>query len=305
MTERDEHLDERSIQEALEAFEPGADEGAAGEERPEDPERETLLRLHRELWGLLPYALDPVAPSETSRRRVLAAVRAEKRRGRPAPAPAPSGRPDEPTAPPAPDTGPPRRRGGWTLLAATVALAALGLAGWLAIELFHREAVLADLRQALAASPAAETDLAELADDLRGLHEQMAALRESMAIVTSPRVEICPLRPPDPEAPQPAARGLVYFEPVDGRWLATAEGLEPAPAGQVYRLWFLVDGAAQLAGHFTVQPGAPVQLTSAGLPEGLYGIAVTLEPADAVTEAPTGATVLYGAEEEMIRPFEA
>lgn len=72
--------------------------------------------------------------------------------------------------------------------------------------------------------------------------------------------------------------GRIVFSPTRGEAVFLASGLEAAPDGQAYALWFLDDGFPRAAGLFNADAdGRAVHRITADLSE-LSGLAVTLEP---------------------------
>jgi Anti-sigma-K factor rskA, C-terminal len=247
-----------------------------GGDRPVEPaaaggDGETLQRLYTELAGLLPYALDPVAPRPEVKQRLMAAVRAEGREG--------AGR----AAPASPRVG---RARGWALaLAAGLALALLGTSATLYLRLRTAEQEVARLGQEL---------------DQANAHRQqvrarLASLGEKLSMVTAAGAVACPLRPMGEDAPQPAARGVLYIAADHQHWFLKIVGLAPAPAERAYQLWFFTDAGPVSAGLLTLSPGAEAELSSPRMPAGITAVGVTLEPAAGVPR-PSGPTVLFGNE---------
>ena len=280
--------DERSEQDAIQR---GLTEALSGSDGPRGARQgpsdgEDLERIYREIWGLLPYGLEPEAPSETTRRRLLAAIAQESSAG--AAVTSPRSEPER-----IPDKG---RGASWlTLAAAAVALFAIGLSGWLYLELQSREAAMTAI-----AGPVSE--VSDLREQVAELGREMGQLRGRMQVMTSMAVKICPLNPAE-GSPQERARGLIYFEEAQQKWFLAAEGLDPTTEGHVYQLWLLVNDTALDAGTFQVGPDGRAEMASSKLPEGLRAVAVTLESKGG-SPAPTGPRILYGLEEEMFSPFE-
>jgi hypothetical protein len=289
-----------------------------------DETAETLARLYTEALGLLPYELDPVAPRPEVKDRLMAAVigtggtgvtgeQAVIREAPPAPAPAPLpvSAPSAPSAPPAPVVplvpviplrpsqevrvqrpapAPAVRRSRWPLaIAATIAFLALGLSGLLfygllqqgeKIEQLTREKNAAEAKALQAAASEAES-------------AEMERMREHLALVTSPAVEVSPMRPVGEAPSQPNARGVLYVKADHQHWYLALEGLEPAPPGKTYTLWFDADRPVS-AGAFTAAPGAPVHLGSKQMPAGTKSVMVTLED-DPQAAAPEGPEILRAA----------
>lgn len=293
--------EDRTILAAIENLERGADpstvEGPRGDETTE-----TLARLYTEVLGLIPSELDPVAPSAGARERLLAAIGAapaaavpEPRSvqpAAPAPAPAPAG-PAAPTAVseafrPAPRIAPgplPRRPSRWPLaLAAILALAFAGTSVWLWLLQQEQSAEIAQLRQEIDA----QRQLAARADqEGRQARTEVEKMRDRFALVTSPAVEVMPLRP---VGDQTSARGMLFVAPDHQHWYLSVEGLPPATEG-VYKLWWVTGEGPQDAGSLVAQDGEKVQMSSDQMPAGTTGAMITLEP-DPGSAQPSGREIL-------------
>jgi hypothetical protein len=272
----------------------------------QDETTETLSRLYTEVLGLLPYELDPVTPSAEARERLLAAIGGEAE-ALPAAAPAaPTAEPVRPVAPvpvqeprPAPASRPtpppaavrPARARRWPLaLAATLALALLGLSGWLYSQVGAQRTAIAELRRELALERVrSEGSVARV----RQLENEGFDMRQGLNLVGSRAVLVSPMRPAAPSGQpplQPDAHGMLFVAADHQHWYLSLQGLQPAPAGQVYKLWFVADRPMS-SGSFTARPGEPVDLSSQHMPAGTRGAMVTLER-DPNAPAPTGPPIL-------------
>ncbi|MEP6767717.1 MAG: anti-sigma factor [Acidobacteriota bacterium] len=97
------------------------------------------------------------------------------------------------------------------------------------------------------------------------------------------------------KAPQPGARGRVFWSTRAGRGVVVAGNLDVLPAGKQYELWAFSGGKPVPAGVFDADKAGRVlfeskDLSRIGTPE---KFAVTVEPRGGV-EAPTGPIVLVG-----------
>lgn len=267
----------------------------------QDETTETLSRLYIEVLGLMPYELAPVAPAAGARERLLAAVRGEApAAAAPVATAAEPARPVAPvpiqeprTAPPPPAAVRPARARRWPLaLAAMLALALLGLSGWLYSQMGAQRATIAELRRQLAVeSVRSEGAVAKV----RQLENEGFDLRQGLNLASSRAVMVSPLRPAAPPGQpplQPDAHGMLFVAADHQHWYLSLQGLQPAPAGQVYKLWF-VAGRPVGSGAFTARPGEPVDLSSQHMPAGTRGAMVTLER-DPNAPAPTGPPILQG-----------
>ena len=286
-----------TIQAALEALEAGI-EAPRGVARL-DEESETLSRLYTEVLGLIPYELAPVTPSAGARARLMAAVQAEARPAA-APEPARMAPPVVPIQEPrtfrqgAAAVARPARASRWPLaLAAALALAALGLSFWLYSQVGEQRATIADLQHQLTLERArSEGVIAQV----RQLENEGLDLRQNLTLVSSRAVLVSPMRPvarPGQPPLQPDARGTLFVASDHQHWYMSLQGLQPAPQGQVYKLWF-VAGRPVSSGSFTARPGEPMALSSREMPADTKGAIVTLER-DPNAPAPTGPTILQAA----------
>jgi hypothetical protein len=278
--------------------------GAAGGTPRADEASETLARLYTEVLGLAPFALEPVQPAPQLRERLLAAIQGDETlpaaslppAAVAAPRPAPDSRPPRPApvgpgAPrfPAARRPAPRR---WPMaLAATLGAALLALSAWLYLQTGEQRRTIARLEAALTAErQRSEAAIAEA----RKIQAAALDLREKFALVTSPAVEVSPLRPAGEPPLQPGARGVLFVAADHQHWFLSLEGLRPAEAGKTYALWFVADQGTVSAGSFTARPGAPVELSSKTMPPGTRQTVITLED-DPATAAPAGPQVLRSA----------
>lgn len=270
--------EERAILNALEELE---GDPAATPPRPA-ADLPAPERAYVELLGLLAYGLDPVAPSPELKQRVMEAAKAADgeppRAVRPAPPPV------------APLRRPARPGSRWLPLAAALALVAIGVSVFLGYRSIEQSRRLADLNRRL--------------DEVMQRSERLAEVRHDLswqlAMVTSPGIEVCPLRPQGEEPPQPRAHGLLFLSPERGAWYLRIRNLEPRPDG-VYTLWFLRDGAPINGGVLTPGPDLDVELTNENMPSGpwMNGVAVTLESGPSV-DRPTGPMLLFGDEKMTV-----
>lgn len=273
---------------------------------------DTLVRLYREAIGLIPAALPPMAPSPRVKRRLMEAISA---------APATAGSPEAPVpetpeilAPPAPaagdaaagaarplpfpraaGAGEPARGGLWLGLAAALVLVLLGVSGYLYRGLAQRDELLARLNSERAA---ALQRVAEAEERLARSETQTRSMRDSFAVVTSPAVEVCTLRPSSPMPEVAAAHGVLFVAADHQHWYMSLRGLQPAGAGKVYQLWFVGAQGPVSAGTWSggdASPGAPWQLGSEHMPPGTSEVRVTIEDAGG-SARPRGPEVLRNAD---------
>jgi hypothetical protein len=288
---------------AVEALETGTD-APGGAARP-DEAAETLARLYNEVLGLIPFELEPVAPSPAARTRLMARVAGEIAgdETQPAPepprAPAPAPVPPVPVAPlrqPVPPTGEirvqrpalagtaGRRRSRWPLtLAASLAVLALGLSGLLYYKWQQDRETIARLNQELTEE---RSRAAGAFAQVRKMQSDSLDIRQKMELVTSPTVAVSALRPL-----QPAARGLLFVAADHQHWYLSLKGLQPPGAGKVYKLWFMADQGPVGVSAFPARSGVPIELSSQEMPAGTRAAMITLE-SDPLATAPSGPEVL-------------
>lgn len=254
--------DERELQAILRALDT---EDPQAESRTDAEDRELA-----ELAGLLAYASDPSpAPPVTA---------LFERLGLREPAAGPRASGDRPSVP------------AWTRWAlAAAVLLLIGVAG-LAAALYQRlerqAERLADLERRFGWFEQATSDA------------ELAALQSAVRFLSSPGMMACGLEPMSED--QPEARGTVYMSPGAGRWMLTVDNLEPAPEGQLYRIWFVTDAGPVNGGSFRVEQGrGRVEVGAEQLPPGLRAVSITVEPA-AAQDWPTGQQVLFGDEAREI-----
>ncbi|HEY4589794.1 MAG TPA: hypothetical protein VII86_11245, partial [Thermoanaerobaculia bacterium] len=223
----------------------------------QDETTEMLSRLYIEVLGLIPYELAPVSPSAGAKDRLMAAVR-----GEPLPAAAEPAQPVMPRMPPPVPIQEPRptppaiavqpsRVRRWPLaLAATLALALLGLSGWLYSRVGAQRATIAGLQRQLSSERAKSEGAAAW---VRRHENESLDLRQSLELP----VLVSSLRPVGPAGQpplQPDAHGMLFVAADHQHWYLSLQGLQPAPEGQVYKLWFMADRPVG-SGSFTARPG--------------------------------------------------
>ena len=245
---------------------------------------EPLARAHMETFGLLGCANEPLVPSPEIKERLLSALKAEDVDEAPA-APLPFVR-ERSAATDAPVEVASR----WPLrLAATVALALLGLSGWQLLRLEQQKQTIARLTDQLRGAQQPVVALAELRD-------QLEAAQAKLTVITSPGVEVCNLKPVGENPLQPRSRGALFVAADHQHWYLKVVGLNRSPQGRAYQLWFITEAGHRVsAGTFHVEPGERRELSSETMPAGTIAVSITLEPAGGSPQ-PTGPPVLYGDE---------
>lgn len=287
--------EDETILAALEALEQetGLPSGPRGDETAE-----TLTRLYTEALGLLPYELPPVTPRPEVKARLLASLRGDVPQtpsgaepakvpaavAPPAPAPVPLRSSSQEVRLPRSTVTAARRPSRWPLaLAAALALLFLGLSIWLYTGLVQQNDTIARLTRDV---EEARRQAAQAVADARQAGARLEEMRERFTLVTSPAVEVMPMRPVGEAPLQPEARGILFVAADHQHWYLSLNGLQPTPSGKVYTLWFEAPQGAVSAGSFSAKPGAPIELSSKHMPPGTKGVVVTLEDA---TQAPSPA----------------
>lgn len=249
------------------------------------------LGTYVEAFAALAWGVPPLEPAPETRQRVLQAVEAHAATS--AATVADAGAPHD-------TEGPTSRRGattrGWLLpLAATLAVAVLGLAslsGWLWNRVERQRGEIASLRAQAQELVAARSRLADAV-------EARNSLEDRLGLVASRGVEICPLRPSGDHPLAREARGVLFIGADHQHWYLSLEGLDPAPQGRVYQLWFITPDGPVSGGTFTNEQGRREELYSSQMPDGTNAVAVTLEPEGGM-EQPTGPRLLWGDEAMVV-----
>jgi hypothetical protein len=259
---------------------------------------------------LMPFELAPAKPSPEVHARLMSLIQGDETqpapelaRPVPAPVPAPAPAPAITAVPSRPSQEVRIQRPGqvaaarrapsrWPLaLAATLAALLLGLSAWLYLQVGEQRQTIAQLEEQLMAERAR---IAEVEAESRRIQSSMLDMREKFELITSPAVEVSPMRPMGESPLQPNARGVLFVKADHQHWYMTLHGLQPAAKGQAYKLWFMADQGPVSAGSFTAEPGVPMELSSERMPAGTKGVMVTLEE-DPQAPVPTGPEILRAA----------
>ncbi len=210
------------------------------------PETAPAERQAVETLGALPWALEELPVRAGVKRRVMESVA-----GRAAPV---------------------ARRRRWHLpLAAGLAVALLGIAGFQFRRLESQQRTIDELSSRL---ERIERDGAELAEARRLLAERGGQMR----MITSRGAEFCLLKPVGERPRYPDATATMVISPDRRRWYLAAEGLEPCATGVCYRLWFVTDAEPIHAASFdAAAEERRIELTGSheGVPAGVRAIAIT------------------------------
>ena len=256
-------------------------------------EERALTREYIEVLGAIPRGLEPMEPAPELKERVIGAIRAPR---------SPEGGPDGdgmlvapfPKAAPAP--APVR----WpSALAASLALLLAGAAAYLGIELREARSEVGRLAarvEQLSTEGAAGDALNVDEAPGEGFRPAADSAEEEMRLarMLDDQAMLCKLWPPKDAPRLQDARGLLVIDAQGSGWAMEVAGLEPAPSGMAYRVWFLTDRGPVAAGILTFD-GARAEAGSGRVPTGARAVAETLED-DMDAEAPAGDRVLYGEE---------
>lgn len=311
------HPEDPTILAAVDSLEPGRSPLEPLPPGSRDETAETLARLYNEVLGLIPFELDPAAPRPEVKQRLMTAIAGEETQevaelraapvAPPAPIPPPAAAPAP--APPAPaqpsremrTTEPQevrvpsrrpmvavasRRTSRWPLaLAASLALVFAGLSGWLYLEQARQREEIVQLRRGLQRTGQASAEV-------RRMRDELAEMRDTLTLVTSPAVLVSPMRPAGEPPIQPGARGTLFVAADHQHWYLRLEGLQPAGEGKTYQLWWVADQGMVNGGAFTARSGERIELSSATMPANTRAAMVTMEDEGSSPGAPTGPEVM-------------
>ncbi|MEJ2084076.1 MAG: anti-sigma factor [Acidobacteriota bacterium] len=289
--ESDESFEDRLIHELLDRLSDDVTPSLVLDREPVESAPETIAREYVELLGLLPYELDTESPSSALKGRIASAVEATL-----VPAPSETGRgilltPSAPgseavtsvAARQRASTGSP----GLLALAACFAVALLGISIWQSAHLAEQRTTIEELAGRL---QDANSQIADLEDFKEGLRQA----RNNLALVSSPGVEVCTLRPAEKALAQENAHGTLFVAADHKSWYMRLEGLVPCPLGRKHQIWFVRrDGSAVSGGLFEVEAGQGIEISSELMPIDTVAVMITLEPQGG-SDSPTGPSVLYG-----------
>ncbi|HYR86909.1 MAG TPA: anti-sigma factor [Terriglobia bacterium] len=168
------------------------------------------------------------------------------------------------------------------------------------LELITSAAAVAAL-VVLGAAVRANNELQHLADVLASrisqLEVEVSQQRTYIATVTAPDVRIVNLAGLGTNV---GARGRIFWDQANRRWVFTVRNLQPLPANLVYQLWYVPKGGKPVsAAVFTTNADGSYD-TDLQLREGLADLgtaAVTPEPGPSGLDQPTGQFALLGAAE--------
>jgi anti-sigma-K factor RskA len=219
-------------------------------------------RRQLELWErdleALAASVTPVAPSETTRARIL----------RFATAAAPS----------------PRRLPWWISLAAAalLAVAVWGVAGQLRMR--------GDVERLKVERNSLARQVERLDREVTQARSEAQRASQALQVVAAPGVQSVTLAG---MGPAPQAAGHTYVNPLRHDALFFAFDLPALPQDKTYQLWYIAGGKPVSAGTFAMDPGGMASVKVEQLPAvaSIQKWAVTIEPAGGVPQ-PTGSMVL-------------
>jgi len=249
---------------------------------------EPLVREYTEILALLPYELEPVAPRPELKQAILSQIAGPQkgvedltlvqggrrpRRDKAASEVTLVKLPERGKAAPAPAGGGFGFRRALLPLAATLAIALVGL-GYLFGRVQEQQRQIARLESAL-------TQAQDLAESL-GKEFQMVATIARTAY---------PLRPMEPETGEKCS-GTVFVCGQHQQWLLSVRDLPPAPSGREYHLWFVTQEGMVDAGTVEIREHRG-NLQAPTMPVGTRGFALSLEE-PGQRGKPAGQIVLVG-----------
>lgn len=246
---------------------------------PTDDATRILVWSYLEVIGQLPYALEPMMPSPSTRERILTTLAGEVE--------SPLRASQEGSEAPLTSGASGWRR--WALpLAAGLALALVGVTGWQRLHMERQREEIVRLDDRL-------REVTVQSEELAGYRQGLQEAQEKLAVLTASGVEVCSLFPvKDRLTASPTA--TLFVAPDHQHWYLRIDDLEPSPKGHAYQLWFITDQGVQVSGGtFDPRPGARIEMTSETMPGGTVAVSVTLEPAGGSTQ-PSGEPLLYGNE---------
>lgn len=240
------------------------------------------LRSSLEVIGLLPYELDPMAPSLSAKKRLMASLSGESS----------SRQAVEEEGQFSASEGPTNtvNWSRWALpLAAGLVLALLGLSGWQRLHMERQRGEIAQLSGHLR-----EVNLES--GELARYRQELVEAQAKLSILAASGVEVCSLHPMEDRLAAAPPTATLFVAPDHQHWYLRVDGLEPSPKDRAYQLWFITDEGSQVsAGTFDSRPGSRTELTSATMPGGTVAVSVTVEPLGGSPE-PSGPPLLYGDE---------
>ncbi|MEM9598366.1 MAG: anti-sigma factor [Acidobacteriota bacterium] len=167
-------------------------------------------------------------------------------------------------------------RGGWgrgmMAMAASLVLCLVAV-GYLLGQLRGKNETIASQRAELVATDLLRDDLEVARRDLVDMHDRFEMVT-TVARQAYP-MDVVPVSTGSPVAGADA-NGIVFVCGRHQQWLLTLGGLESAPAGKEYRLWFVTDDGEVDGGSFNVS-GGMATVESPDMPDGTRGFGVTLE----------------------------
>ncbi len=279
---------------------------------------DSLERSYSELLGLLSFAEAPQMPSSGIKAGLLQRIAHERNDPRAdlGAIPAAAASQDNPNISPADVSSTEELRP-----VATEATAAAAAGGGNIVTMEHRRPALSPWSIAMAAILGlCVISLAFLAGRLREQQQQITALQanarlvsesaekenllvanelqaaqQRLDMITRVARQVYPMRSLEGTARLASARkqprGVVWVCGQHQRWLLSVQGLEPAPQGSVYTLWFMTDHGPVKGGAIEVSGSGPGELAASFMPDGTHSFQVTLET-DANGTAPGGTPVM-------------
>lgn len=235
-----------------------------------------------EAMASLPYALSEIAPPAELKRALMQSVED----------------PGRPIALAPPDADSSRlaqleRRSRWYMpIAAALAIALIGIAGWQFKQLEGQRQTIVALSEQLEAM---ERDGIELAL----ARTRLSDMQNHLAMLTARGSEFCVLKPYGDQPSHPEATATMVISSDRNRWFLAAEGLEPCAKGRSYQVWFITETGPIRAASFDGEAsGGRVELSGShdGVPVSVRAVTVTME---AEPEPAAPSTPILFADEAM------
>ena len=130
--------------------------------------------------------------------------------------------------------------------------------------------------------------------ELERARDDLRRMHDSLAMVTTVAQTAYPLRAagPRPASLGRSPTGKVFVCGQHQRWYLSLSDLEMPPEGSEYHLWFLTEEGVVDAGRFEVQDGI-AKMQDLAMPDGTHGFQITVEPIGGGDE-PEGRTIMIG-----------
>ncbi len=130
--------------------------------------------------------------------------------------------------------------------------------------------------------------------ELERTRDDLRRMQDSLAMVTTVAQTAYPLRTAGPRSASLGSTpsGKVFVCGQHQRWYLSLSDLETPPEGSEYHLWFLTEEGVVDAGRFEVRNGV-ARMQDLAMPDGTHGFQITVEPIGG-GEEPVGRTIMIG-----------